>query len=153
MKVNESGKVTRIKKSFLSLGWLDCQSIAQMSKSRKTANPGVLLYSCNLPTFIHFHLLSFKFIHLHSLSFTSNFHPFMHAFMKNVNSQKTFIHIFLARHTYCFFSQLKRGTLIHQMKLKFQCHTYKRLMEKIKNKPDRATMRPGCVSACIDHVT
>ena len=21
------------------------------------------------------------------------------------------------------------------------------------NKPDRATMRPGCVSACIDHVT
>ena len=23
----------------------------------------------------------------------------------------------------------------------------------VKNKPDRATMRPGCVSACIDHVT
>ena len=23
----------------------------------------------------------------------------------------------------------------------------------LKNKPDRATMRPGCVSACIDHVT
>jgi len=22
-----------------------------------------------------------------------------------------------------------------------------------RNKPDRATMRPGCVSACIDHVT
>ena len=22
-----------------------------------------------------------------------------------------------------------------------------------QNKPDRATMRPGCVSACIDHVT
>ena len=24
---------------------------------------------------------------------------------------------------------------------------------KKKNKPDRATMRPDCVSACIDHVT
>ena len=26
-------------------------------------------------------------------------------------------------------------------------------MAKKKNKPDRATMRPDCVSACIDHVT
>ena len=25
--------------------------------------------------------------------------------------------------------------------------------KKWKNKPDRATMRPGCVFACIDHVT
>ena len=25
--------------------------------------------------------------------------------------------------------------------------------KKKKNKPDRATMRPGCVSACINHVT
>ena len=25
--------------------------------------------------------------------------------------------------------------------------------EKLRNKPDWATMRPGCVSACIDHVT
>ena len=24
---------------------------------------------------------------------------------------------------------------------------------KEENKPDRVTMRPGCVSACIDHVT
>ena len=24
--------------------------------------------------------------------------------------------------------------------------------EREKNKPDRATMRPGCVFACIDHV-
>ena len=26
-------------------------------------------------------------------------------------------------------------------------------MTEEENKPDRATMRPGCVSACIDHVT
>ena len=27
------------------------------------------------------------------------------------------------------------------------------IYKQTKNKPDRATMRPGCVSACIDHVT
>ena len=29
----------------------------------------------------------------------------------------------------------------------------KRKKKKKKNKPDQATMRPGCVSMCIDHVT
>ena len=87
-------------------------------------------------TFIYFHLHSFTFIHLHLLSFTSYFHPFMHASIKNVNSSKTFILFF-------FFSQLKRVTLLYQMKLKFQCHTSRRLMEKIKKK---AKFAPKLVS-------
>ena len=28
-----------------------------------------------------------------------------------------------------------------------------KMTKNTKNKPDRTTMRPGCVSACIDHVT
>ena len=29
----------------------------------------------------------------------------------------------------------------------------KKMMSLLKNKPELATMRPDCVSACIDHVT
>ena len=80
-------------------------------------------------------VLSSSFIHFHSFSFTSNFHPYMPAFIKNINSSKMFIHTFLGQaHKLTFFSQLKKETLIYQMKLKFQCHTFKRLMEKIKKK-------------------
>ena len=90
-----------------SVGWLVCQSIAQMSKPRKTANPDVNLYSCNLPTFIHFHSPSFTSIHLHSFSFTFYFHPFMQAFIKNVHSSKTFINAFLV--SQAFFSVEKNN--------------------------------------------
>ena len=115
------------------VGRLVCQSIAQMSKSHQTADPGVHLYSCNLPTFIHFHLLSFTFIYIHSPSFTSYFHPFMHASIKMLIYQKRSF----------FFSQLKRVTLLYQMKLKFQCHTFRCLMEKINKK---AKFAPKLVS-------
>ena len=50
--------------------WFRC------AKPRITADPDVVLYLCNLLTFIHFHLLSFTFIPFHSFSFTYNFHPF-----------------------------------------------------------------------------
>ena len=137
--------LTLYRKSCLSLSWLVCQSMSKMSKSCKTADPGVLLYSCNLLfsfTFIHFHSLSFTFftfIHFHLLSspsFTSNFHPFIHSlkclFIINVHS-----YILSQPGTHIgFFSQLKRVTLIHQMKLKFLCHTFKRQMEKIKKKAE-----------------
>ena len=127
-----------------------CQSNAQMSKTRKTSDPGVNLYSFNLPTFIQFHPLSFTFIHFHSLSFTFiHFHAplftFIHfqflsihtsihqkcSFIKNVYSyilSQPVTHISI-------FSQLKR---FYQMRVKFSCHTFKRLKEKIKKKTEFA---------------
>ena len=66
-----------------SVGRLVCQFIAQMSKPRKTANPGVNLYSCHLLTFIHFH----------QPLFIINFHPFMQAFIKKyIHQNCSFIH-------------------------------------------------------------
>ena len=106
------------KKSSLSLSWLVSWIVIPL---RKTADPDVVLYLCNLLTFIHFHLLSFTFIPFHSFSFTFNFHPFMHAFIKNGQA-----------HILAVYSQLKRVTLIYQMRVKFQCDTFECLKEKIK---------------------
>ena len=77
-----------------------------LAKPRITADPGVVLHLCNLLTFIHFHLLSFTFLPFHSFSFTFNFHPFMHAFIKNGQAN-----------ILAFYSQLKRVTLMHQMRV------------------------------------
>ena len=103
-----------------SVGWSVSLS-RKCLKLLKTSDPGVNLYSCNLPNFIHFHPLSFTFIHFHSPSFIFNFHPTMKTFIKNVHpyilSQPS-THIGL-------FSQLKRVTLTQQMRVKFQCHTFK----------------------------
>ena len=82
-------------------------------------------------------VLSSSFIHFHSFTFTSNFYPYMPAIIKNINLSKMFIQTFLGQaHKLTFFTQLKKETLIYQMKLKFQCHTFKRLMEKIKKKAE-----------------
>ena len=117
------------RKSCLSLNWLVCWSVSLLRKCQNRAQLPILASIFILVTFP----LSFTFIHFHSPSFT-----FIHfqAIIKNVHSSKTFIYTFLISrvHISAFFSQLKRVTLIHQMKLKFQCHTFKRLMEKDKEK-------------------
>ena len=103
------------------VGWLVCQFIAQMSKPRKSANPGVNLYSCHLLTFIHFHLF---FIHLYSLSIFihSCKHSSKCSYINNVHS---YILSQPGRHIgLC--SQFKRITVSH----------FKRLKEKIKKKAE-----------------
>ena len=39
------------------------------------------------------------------------------------------------------------------MSLTFVVNEFPEIDPLLYNKPDRATMRPDCVSACIDHVT
>ena len=115
------------------VGRLVCQSIAQMSKPRKTTDPGVNLSSCHLPTFVHFHSPSFTLIHFQAI-------------IKNVHSSKTFIHTFLISqvHISAFFSQLK--TRKDEIPVSyFYTHKVKdeKKLEFNENKPKRATV--ACV--------
>ena len=84
------------KKSCLSLSWLVAWSVSlsrKCLKSLKTSDPGVAPYSCNLPTFIHIHPLSFTFIHFHSPSFTFiHFHSLSSFIHSCKCSLKMFIH-------------------------------------------------------------
>ena len=123
------------KKSFLSLSWLVCWSVSLSRKCQNCAKLPILASIFILVTFP----LSFTFIHLRSLSFTLiHFHSlsiFIHSCKRSL---KIFIdqkRSFTQARISAFLSQLKRVTLIHQMR-KFQCHTFKRLKEMIKKKAE-----------------
>ena len=94
------------KRLCLSLSWLVCQSIAQMSKPRITVDPGVNLNACNLPTFIHYHSLSFTFIHFHSFPFT-----FICVHQKCLSIKNVLSYILSQQGTYWPFFSVEKNSL------------------------------------------
>ena len=92
-----------------SVGWSVSLS-RKCLKPLKTSDPGVNLYSCNLPTFIHFHPLSFTFIHFHSFSIF--IHPWKHSSKMFIHQKRSSIHSWSAKHTYRPFFSVEKSNIV-----------------------------------------